>query len=892
MSNQSNDTNLSQWQQRKSGHKKAVKWLWAAFVIGTLISLALFILLSFNLPSFQELENPKSKLATETYTEDGVMLGKYFIENRTNIRYQDLPPGIEDALVSTEDERFYDHSGIDGKSLGRVLYKTILLRQESAGGGSTITQQLAKLLYQRPSTRGMNPIKKIWTLITTKFKEWLIAIKLERSYTKEEIITMYLNQFDFLYGSYGLKSASEIYFGKQPQDLTLDESAMFVGMLKNPTLYNPKRFMDIALNRRSTVLGQMIRNDKLTQAAFDTLDTKAVDLSNFSRVDHNDGAAPHFREFLRQDIKRILKNYPKPDGTFYDVYKDGLTIKTTLNSRMQQHAENAARDHLTKVQPQLFKHWKGMNPWTYRGPEESKNRASKEEIEVRQSALRRLVQNSERYQKKRPKYLKKAKELELRDVDVERLLSAEKDKKKITRWEKTNFIGTKLADKYREILRSNDWDVVKAEWEKFQDTMEKEFDKKTEMKVFSYKAAGETDTLMSPLDSIRYHRMHLQVGSIALDPKTGYIKAWVGGIDHKYFKYDHANFNVARQVGSTIKPFLYTLSIDLRGYSPCYKVMDSPVTLERGTFGGLENDWSPRNASEFTNQPITLQEGLRKSKNSVSAFLMKDLGSVEPFRNFLGNVNIDTTRVDPYPSICLGTPNLSVYEMTGAYTAFANEGIVTKPIYINSIEDKNGNIIYESVIEQKQVISEQANYVMLGMLKSVVGARLGLESEVGGKTGTTNSHTDAWFMGVTPNLVMGTWVGGDDRWIRFRELKFGQGAYLARPIFGKFMQRVEKDKALKFDKKVRFAVPERELEIELDCWKYAQLNLPGMTEQDMMEGDSIVGIPEGHPAYQGGGEGGMYPPGYSEGMPPGEGQVPVNSADEEEGDEFEYDGGE
>jgi len=870
----------SVWAPRKAKHKKITRRLWVVFALGLIGTTLLFLVLSGDLPSFEELENPKSKLASQILSADGVMLGRYFTENRINISYQELPPYLEEALVATEDERYREHSGIDGRALGRVVVKNVLLQQRSAGGGSTLTQQLAKLLVGRPEFTG-NPFKKIWRIGTTKLKEWLTAVKLERSYTKEEIMMMYLNQFNFIYGAYGIKSAAEIYFGKEPKDLNIEESAMLIGMLKNPALYNPKRFPDKALLRREVVLKQMVRNDLLTEEGYDTLRSKPLDLSNFKRVDHNEGAAPHFREFLRSDLKKLLKEYPKPDGSHYDIYRDGLTVKTTIDSRMQAHAEVAARKQLAKVQEQLFKHWKGMDPWTYKGnPNDIDRQATDNEIAIRKNALQKLVYQTDRYTSKRPTHLKKTIELELRDVDVQRLLQAEKDKDLIARWKKTKFIGSKLADKYRSVLRSDDWAVVKNEWEKFQQLIEDEFDKETEMTVFSYNAAGETDTIMSPIDSLRYHRMHLQVGSIALDPKTGHIKAWVGGSDHKYFKFDHANNEVQRQVGSTIKPFLYTLSIDLRGYSPCYRVMDAPITLEAGTFGGLTQDWTPRNSGEFTNQPITLQTALQKSKNSVSAFLMKDLGSVGPFRDFLGNVGINLERVPPYPSICLGTPNLSVFEMTGAYSAFANEGVFTKPVYITSIEDKNGNIIYESVIEQKQVISEQANYVMLGMLKNVIGGRLGLESEVGGKTGTTNSHADAWFVGVTPNLVMGTWVGGDDRWVRFREITYGQGAYLARPIFGDFMKRVEQDADIDFDTQVRFTIPEQELEIEVDCWKYAQNNLmPGMTAEDMeMLGDSVVGLPEGHPAYQGEG---LYPPGGLPGqvLP---GQVPATNADEED----------
>ncbi len=811
-------------EERMPQYKKIIKWGWRGLIGGiAAVYLLLFILSMTDLPTFDELENPNSKIASEVFGSNGKLLGRYFDENRIDVRYEELPQHLIDALVATEDERFYEHSGIDFEALGRVLVKTVFLFDRSSGGGSTISQQLAKLLFERKSRAGMNPIRKVWVLGMTKLKEWITAVKLERSYTKEEILTMYLNKFNFIHGAYGIRSASEIYFGKTQEELTIEESALLVGMLKNPSLFNPISFPDTTLHRRMVVLSQMQKNSKITQVQYDTLRVKPLDMTGFKVMDHNEGLAPYFREYLREDLKKLLGEYTKPDGTTYNIYKDGLKIYTTIDARMQEHAEAAVRKHLSGMQKKLFKHWSKKDPWTHK-----ENTTTKEDIARRLKALERLKKESTRYQRNRPKYLKKTIEYTFRDADVERMFRIEEDRDLIKKWESTGFIGKKLGNKYREAFKSGKWKEMKKEWETFQDAMEEEFDKPVKMTVFAYTDKNEKDTIMSPLDSIRYYRMHLQSGFLVVEPTTGHIKAWVGGVNHKYFKYDHANINVSRQIGSTFKPFLYALSVDLRGYSPCYKVIDQPITLGVGTFG-LKKDWTPKNAGSYTNEPITLMEALKESKNSVSAYLMKDLGSVQPFRAFIANMGIDTARVPPVPSICLGTPDLSVFEMVGAYTAFANEGIATKPVYIQRIEDKNGNIIYESIPEQKQVLSEQATYVMLEMLKNVVGGRLGIKTPNGGKTGTTNSHADAWFMGVTPKLVSGTWVGCDDRWVRFRDIRYGQGSALARPIFGHFMKAVEADEELAF-KGGYFSVPSGELEIELDCTKYINEENPEQGE--------------------------------------------------------------
>lgn len=802
-------------------HQKYLRRMWRVFV-GTLVGgFLLFVILSFTIPSFEELENPKSRLATEVITSDGQLLGRYFTENRVPVDYKDLSPFLVKALIATEDVRYYKHCGIDAKALMRVAVKTMFMQDQSSGGGSTISQQLAKLLYKRPNVG--NRITKVFVLGMTKFREWITAVKLERSYTKEEIIALYLNEFNFIHGAYGVKSASEIYFGKTQDKLTINEASMLVGMLKNPTLYNPKSRAADAKKRREQVLYNMKEANVISQKSYDTLRIKPIDLSKFQEMDHNEGPAPHFREYLRDDLKKILANIKKADGIPYDIYRDGLKVHTTIDSRIQRHAEEAARTQLAKLQTQLFKHWDKLDPWTYEA-----EGITEEDITKRTISLQRHVMESERYQSHRPAYLKKATELNLADHEIQRLLNIERDRTVLDKLVKSKIVTTATRDKYKKILGSSDWATIKTEWQawtNFPEAIKVEFNKPTKMTVFAYTPTGTTDTIMSPLDSIRYYKMFLQTGVMAMDPHTGQVKAWVGGSDHKYFKYDHVNKSVARQIGSTFKPFLYALSIDLRGFSPCFQVIDQPVTIHRNEKRfHLIKDWTPKNAGGYSYASVTLQYALEQSINSVSAYLMKDLGDTEPLRKLVADMGIDTSRVPPQPSICLGTADLSVYEMTGAYSAFANEGVAVRPIYIARIEDRNGNILYEPMLEEKQVLTEQGAYVMMQMLKAVVGYRLGLKSEVGGKTGTTNFHADGWFMGLVPNLVVGTWVGCDDRFVRFRNLALGQGSYMARPIFADFMKRVENDKDLKWDISARFKQPKRALEIELDCTKYSTVS--------------------------------------------------------------------
>lgn len=868
---------------RLQRYKNTVRWLWRFYVLGMMLVAALFFYLSYDLPSFEELENPRSRIASMVYSSDGEVMGKYYIENRTPVVYDSLSPHLVHALIATEDARYYNHSGIDARALGRVIVKTVVLQQRSAGGGSTISQQLAKLLVGRPNTRGKNPLVRYWLLGTTKFKEWLTAVRLERSYTKEEIIALYFNEFDFLYGANGIKSAAEIYFNKHPYDLTVLESAMLVRMLKNPSLYNPRKHPERARLGREQVLKEMQKKGHLTEEEYHELRVQPIDMSNFKTKDHNDGIATYFRMHLRDHLKELLvqlaeddPQYQKPDGSAYDIYRDGLRIYTTIDSRVQRAAEKAAWDHLKEHQQKLFAHWKDWNhadpivgtkmknPWTYKP-----YKSTAAEIEVRRWSLMKQVWETERYQNVRKRFMPVAVRRGLRDIDLDRLFQIvdyEKNPRRpnryqpaitgkllLEKWEKTGFIKKEQAQHYKEILTTNAIDTLQKEHNAIMAYMMTP----VQTTVFAYNAKGEKDTLISPFDSIRYHRMHLQTGMLAVNPQTGAVRAWVGGINHKYFKYDHVNKKrFARQVGSTIKPFLYALTVDLKGYSPCFKVWDQPTTISKGEGQfGLLKDWTPKNAGGYSGDEITLTEALNRSLNSVSAYLIKELKGPDPFRGLLADVGIDTSnnRVTRSAAICLGTPNLSPFEMTGGYTIFANEGTYTEPIFIERIEDKNGNVIYTAGSNQRsdQILSEQGAYVMNEMLQRIQRGRLrGVKSPYGGKTGTTNFQADGWFMGITPDLVVGTWVGCDDRFIRFRSLKFGQGGKMARPIFHNVLLNMEADPSLAedevFNPKSRFPVPEI-IEREMDCIKYDQFadyDNSSNSASDATD-NSIYGIDEG-----------------------------------------------
>lgn len=743
------------------------------------------------MPSFEELENPKSNLASEVISEDGVILGTYFRENRSTGTYDELSPYLVDALVSTEDQRYYKHSGVDFPGLVRVFFKTIISGNKSSGGGSTISQQLAKMLFPREN------FSNSLQMVNRKFREWVIAIKLERSYTKEEIIAMYLNQFDFLNLAVGVKSASKIYFNTTPQNLRVEQCAMLVGMAKNPALFNPLRRPEQTLQRRNVVLFQMYNNDKLTRAEYDSLKQLPLGL-DYHKVDHKLGSATYFREFLRMEMnakKPERANYSskaqyledsiewatnplrgwcnrnlKPDGTPYDIYKDGLKIYTTVNSKMQDYAEEAVRNYLKdNLQNLFYREMRGQANAPYaadRTPEQVK------------SYMTAAMKQSERY----------------------RVLHRVK--------------GLSMAE------------------------IEKNFNTPTEMTVFSWH--GDVDTVMTPMDSIRYYKFILQSGFMAMDPHTGNVKAYVGGNDYRYFQYDHVT-KAKRQVGSTFKPFLYTLAM-MDGFTPCDRVLNVPVTITDPSTGVT---WSPKTGSSdrLLGRELSLQYGLAQSLNNISAWLMnrfKPKAVVQLAHNM--GIKSDIPQV---PSICLGVADLTLCEMVSAYCCFANKGVYTQPIFVSRIEDKNGNVLATFQPSKHEAISERTAYLMLTLLQGVVkkgtAVRLWsenypwrLKAQIGAKTGTTNENSDGWFMGVTPNLVGGVWTGGDERSIHFNSTTYGQGANMALPIWAKFMRKVYDDPTLPYYETDTFEKPADWNEV-YDCPDYDER--PGEGESESQSED-------------------------------------------------------
>ncbi len=836
--------------QEPSVVKKLVRALWVLFFLVIIALILLFYGLSKSgIPGFDLLENPESNLATEIYTSDGKVLGRYYIENRVAVHYDDLSPHLSAALIATEDERYLKHSGIDFKALARVFTKTVLMGKSSSGGGSTISQQLAKLLFKRPQLSG-NKIKRTIQLIKIKLKEWITAVRLERSYTKEEIIAMYLNHFNFIYGAYGVKAASDIYFGKDQKDLSIEDAAMLIGMLKNPSLYNPKRFPEKALKRREVVLYQMMQSDLIDEASYDSLRVLPLDMSKFRTQSHSKGPAPYFRQELTKYLNKLFAQdkYRKPDGSRYNQYTDGLKIYTTINMELQQHAEAAVMSQMAILQKRYWRVWKKLDPWTYDADSAEKLRRKRE--------LQKLMRSSDRYIRLKASILdpileQTKSQMEdnymLKDFDIVRMLDEEKKSGTLRKLIARKLMSRKRAQLYKKLMKTEQWPAIKTAWNQLEKASEKEFKTKVKMRVFDYGAPGyEKDTVMTPLDSIRYHRMHMQTGMLSIDPQTGHIKSWVGGIYHPFFKYDHIESD--RQVGSTFKPIVYATAITMQGISPCFKVEDQQYTISpgEGSFGILE-EWRPGNAKEeFSHEKMTLYEGLKTSTNSISVFLMKQLGDAQMVRNLAKNMGIRSDvrradgeyRVPRQPSICLGSADLTVMEMTSAYTTFANDGIHNKAIFVSKIEDKNGKVIFRAVPEEQRALPSNANYVMVDMLKYAQGpqaASRGIKSEFGGKTGTTNNYVDGWFIGITPNLVTGVWVGGEDRFIRFTTLFDGQGSRMARPIVHDFMKRIEADKNIDWDTNTRFVVPKGELGIIIDCEEYDSLHMdatPAEPEED------------------------------------------------------------
>ncbi|MCE3277828.1 MAG: penicillin-binding protein [Bacteroidetes bacterium] len=727
---------------KKQSFKKYVIWFWIIFagpIVGILLTV-LGIRLFADLPDTEELQNPKTLLATEIYSSDLKVLGKFYTENRTNVKFKDISPNVVNALIATEDARFFDHSGVDVRALGRAVYGA-LTGNSASGGGSTITQQLAKMLFPRED------LSKV-ELVIRKIKEWIIAVKLEKEYTKEEIIALYLNKFDYVNNAVGIKSAAQIYFNTTPQDLKIEEAAMLVGMAKNPALFNPNRFHERAEGRRNTVLMQMNKYGYLTTEQLDSLKKIPLKL-RFRPEDHNDGPAPYFREYLRDVfLKKWCEENRKPDGKKYDIYRDGLKIYTTLDSRMQRYAEEATSEHMKDLQAAFFKDCKQKRnaPFAWN--------VNKEEIA---NIMKQGMRRSERY-----RVLKK-------------------------------------AGMSEEAIRKN-------------------FDVPAEMTLFTWN--GEVDTVMTPWDSIRYAKTYLQAGFMSIEPQTGYVKAWVGGINHKHFQYDHVQIGHARQVGSTFKPFVYALAIQ-EGYSPCYRLPNVPTTI---TYDG--KDWTPKNSDDKNNgKMLTLQQALAGSVNYITAYLMKQFGpqATVDLAHRMGVVS----KLDPVPSICLGTVEISVFEMVGANATFANKGTWIQPTFVTRIEDKNGKVLADFVPSTEEVMSEEKAYVMIQLMKGVVqmgtGTRLRtrfkLNQPTAGKTGTTQNNSDGWFMGITPDLVSGCWVGGEDRAVHFNTTDMGQGASMALPIYGKYMQKVYADKTIKISQG-DFDKPSKKIDIEMDCSKY------------------------------------------------------------------------
>ena len=834
--------------------RKIFKWiayfLWLCLFGGIVISAITFTsIANGDLPSFEDLENPKYDLASLIYDTKGEIFGKYFIENREQTSYDELSPNVLKALITTEDERYFDHAGIDALALFRVVFKTLLFQQESSGGGSTISQQLAKLLYKRESLRGKSAIGKIFGLATVKFKEWITAVKLERSYTKEEILMMYLNKFEFINGAHGIQAAAQVYFGKDQKYLREEEASLLVGMLKNPAQFNPNRFPERAKERRNVVLKKLQDENHLTEAEFDSLAKQDIDMSEFKKMNFSDGVAPYFRAELTKWLRKLLEGdqYAKPDGTKYNIYTDGLKIHTTIDLKYQKHAEAAVNNHMKWNQERYWSRWGKMNPITYE--------ADSLQLALRKQSVERTIRYSDNYQnlfdqvfKKLNAELTSSSDGFVLEEPPLHLIFKGKDEENFN-----NIRSETVRTKYEKLSKKGDWSKVKNTWKEFRKAYDETFKTKKKVTVFDYEE-GTIEKEMTQEDSVKYQMRIMQAGTLAVDPRTGEIKAWVGGVDHNNFKYDHVNMR--RQVGSTIKPFVYASAIAIQGISPCQEYEDIQYSITPGEANfDMDSEWSPANANEeFSTNKYNLYQGLLYSKNSITVRIVKEMGNVEVIRELLNSVGISKDEVLPggrkliprLPSISLGSVDLSVKEMTGAYTTFANNGIYTEPIFVNYIEDKNGKIIYTGSPKRKTALNPTYNAVMLDMLINNTGGGygMGLKTQNGGKTGTTNDYADGWFMGVTPSLVVGTWVGGDEKWVRFTTLDDGQGFVMARPIFQDLIKRIESDDTIEdYDVKKKFPKPPSEYYAVVDCDKYKQLlpederemTLQKKSEEDVFE---------------------------------------------------------
>jgi penicillin-binding protein 1A len=729
--------------------KKYLLWFWGIVIGGILLIFVLFYITSTGtfgaLPTFEELENPQTNLATEVISSDGVTIGKYAKENRTPVNFKELPENLVNALVATEDERFYKHTGIDFKGLARAILKP------GSGGASTITQQLAKMLFTGRASRN------IFKRIGQKMKEYVVATKLETQYTKQEIIAMYLNKYDFLNQAVGIRSAARIYFGKEPKDLAIEESAMLVGMLKNSSYFNPLRRETKVKQRRNVVLLQMTRNGLITEGEKINLQQLPLNI-NYTPESHSDGYATYFRTHLQKVMRKWVQNNPKPNGEEYNIFSDGLKIYVTIDSRMQQYAEEAVKEHMANLQSYFFK-------------EQKRNKIA-------------------------PFY----------DLDKEEIArSLERAKKSSERYRRLKKVG-KSSKEIDEIFKT-----------------------KTKMKVFSWK--GDRDTILSPIDSILYYKHFLRSGLVSIAPQTGHIKAWVGGINNKHFKYD-AVAQQKRQVGSTFKPFVYATAINQLRLSPCDKLPNTPYTIPKGKYG-IPEAWTPENSNKKYGGMLTLKDGLASSVNTMSARLIDKVGPGNVVR--LAESAGIKTKIKANPSIALGAVDLSLLEMVSAYSTFANKGLRVSPMIITRIEDKNGTVLKEFTPETQEVLSEESAYVILDLLKGVTESGSGIrlrsnrtsggkvvtgfpykfENAIAGKTGTTQNQSDGWFMGVVPNLATGVWTGGEDRATHFAGITKGQGATMSLPSWALFMKKCYADETLNISKE-DFEKPEN-LSININC---------------------------------------------------------------------------
>ena len=700
---------------------KAIRNLWIVFGSLLLLVILFFICVATGIfgimPSFEELENPRTNLATEIISCDGKVLGSYYVENRSNVRYSELSHYMPEALISIEDERFTDHSGIDEKALFRVAFGVLTGRKK--GGGSTITQQLAKNLFPRGENLSTPQ------LVLRKFQEWITATKLEHNYSKEEIIAMYLNTVSYGHNAFGIRSAAKTFFDKSPKDMNIEECALMAGVVNAPSRFSPIRNTERSMARRNLVLKKMAENGFITQAECDSISLIPIDMSHFNVMDHNTGQATYFREFLRGELNEWAKNTTRADGKPYNIYRDGLKIYTTIDSRMQQYAEDAVKEFMGKeLQPMFYSHWKGQ---------------------------------------------KNAPFSNLTADEIDHILET----------------SMKRSDRYRSLKNAGVcMDSIKAA-----------FNRPVPMTVFSWD--GPIDTVMTPMDSIRYYKWFLQASLISIESHTGHVKAYVGGLDYRFFKYDHVT-QARRQVGSTFKPFLYSLAMQEGEYTPCTRIpnIQYNIQLEDGKI------WSPGNSGGSVGQEITLKYALAQSNNWISAYLMNQFGP-NAVIGMARRMGVESP-IDAVPAICLGVCDLKLIEMVGAMSTFANQGVYIKPMFITRIEDKNGNVIQRFSPEESEAMSELTAYKMVELMKGVVqsgtGIRLrsyyGFKNPIAGKTGTTQKQSDGYFMGITPDLTTGVWVGAEDRSVHFRSTRLGQGSHTALPIWAMYMKKVYNDKSL------------------------------------------------------------------------------------------------